>query len=80
MPAFNRRGPLGKGPRSGRGLGKCNPNNEITANTSETWPRYGLGRQIGRGLGRRPGRGMGLGSGRGLANRFGFGRGRGNNE
>jgi hypothetical protein len=27
MPGFDRTGPEGKGPRTGRGLGKCNPEN-----------------------------------------------------
>jgi hypothetical protein len=28
MPGLNRKGPLGEGPRTGRGLGRCNPQNK----------------------------------------------------
>ena len=35
MPGFNSTGPEGKGSRTGRGLGKCNPNNKyITLSTA----------------------------------------------
>jgi len=44
MANFDGRGPEGKGPMTGRGLGPCNKNY-----TSQT---YGVGRGPGRGLGR----------------------------
>ena len=84
MPGFDRRGPNGEGPMTGRQLGRCAGTtvNEQTTNTAETQetnpedPRFdapGIG--YGRGLGR--GRGPGMGRrffrrGRG----GGFGRGR----
>ena len=84
MPGFDRRGPNGEGPMTGRGLGRCagasvNEQNTNTTNTQEALPedqRYdapGIG--YGRGLGRGFGRGMGrrfFRRGRG----GGFGRGR----
>jgi len=27
MPRFNRQGPQGEGPKTGRGMGRCNPDN-----------------------------------------------------
>ncbi len=53
MPWGDRTGPLGYGPRTGRGLGYCNGNNV---------PGYMVG---GRGLGLGLGRGYGRGWGRG---------------
>ena len=45
MPGFDRTGPLGKGSRTGRGLGKCTPaKGEGSDENNET--------QFGRGLGR----------------------------
>ncbi|MBN1821434.1 MAG: DUF5320 domain-containing protein [Prolixibacteraceae bacterium] len=46
MPGFDRTGPDGQGPLSGRGMGKCR--GEKTADEVKT-------------TGRRPGRGLGLG-------------------
>ena len=52
MPNFDKTGPEGKGPKTGRGLGKCtNPENEK--------------RGLGRGLGRNQGAGRGQERGRG---------------
>jgi hypothetical protein len=56
MPRFDKTGPEGKGPMTGRGLGPCNPENKED-NTSN-FPGLGrgqgsLGRGLGRGLGRR---------------------------
>jgi len=63
MPAGDRTGPLGAGPRTGGRFGYCSG-----------YPRPGyMGPGSGRGFGRGLGRGLGLGRGRG----FGFGRGRG---
>ena len=54
MPRFDRTGPCGNGPRTGRGLGDCQE-----GNLNEE-PR-----SVGRGNGRGNGRGMGRGMGRG---------------
>lgn len=64
MPGFDNSGPMGQGPLTGRGLGKCSPKNKKVENieVQEDFP--------GR-------RGMGRGPGRGLANRFGRNRGSG---
>jgi hypothetical protein len=61
MPGFNRKGPEGEGPLTGRGLGKCRGEGE--RNNSETenqdFPPRGRGRfDLGRGLARRRGRGF----------------------
>jgi len=47
MPGLDRTGPQGQGSRTGRGLGRCNPNNEISAD----------GLPLQRGLRRGQGRG-----------------------
>ncbi len=60
MPAGDRTGPNGEGPKTGRGLGYC------TGNTQPGYsqpPRMGLGRGYGRGNNR--GRGLGRGFFRG---------------
>jgi len=55
MPGFNRTGPQGAGPMTGRQLGPCNDNNR------EVQPREtGFRRRPGRGAGRRGGRGFGF--------------------
>ena len=46
MPRFDRTGPEGKGPRSGRELGKCNPVPEDSPD------ERGFGRGFGRGRNR----------------------------
>jgi hypothetical protein len=76
MPGFDRTGPYGEGPRTGRRMGKCHPRKEETEqqpgglhNQQEKGYRMGLGKRLGRGwswgrgLGRGPGRGMGRGPG-----------------
>lgn len=50
MPAFDRTGPLGQGPRTGRGMGPCGGGSA-----------FGRGQGFGRGLGRGRGRGLGYG-------------------
>lgn len=57
MPGFDGTGPLGQGPRTGGGFGRCN---------SEDFQP--TGRAMGRGFrgGCRGGRGMGRGAGRGI--------------
>jgi hypothetical protein len=64
MPGFDKTGPLGKGTRTGRGFGKCNPaQGENPDENSE--PLFGRGMGRGRGgRGRGLGRGMGRGRGR----------------
>jgi hypothetical protein len=52
MPGFNRTGPKGAGPRTGRGLGYC-------GNTTDNLT-FGFGRSLGRGRGF-GGRGRGFG-------------------
>lgn len=64
MPGLDRTGPEGQGPRSGRGLGKCNPNKE-EANESSNEEKFRAGKGYGRGRFRGGGgRGLGRGSGR----------------
>lgn len=84
MPGLDRTGPFGEGPKTGRGLGRCNPENKDTDFTEAE--KTGLGRsnrfrggagaggRIGRGMGRGTGRGTGRGMGR--RGRPGGGRGR----
>jgi len=67
MPGFDRTGPEGKGSRTGRGLGKCNPGNQ---QSDEQMIYDDTGRGLGRRLrnmarGRGPARGFGRGLGRG---------------
>ena len=66
MPAGNRTGPWGLGPRTGRGLGYCfgfqAPGCVSLGPGLGTGRVFGLGRGFGRGLGR----GFGIGHGRGF--------------
>ena len=52
MPRFDRTGPEGKGPRSGRELGKCNPVPEDSPDERGRNPSAGRFRGRVRGLGR----------------------------
>ncbi|AQQ70312.1 hypothetical protein SMSP2_00656 [Limihaloglobus sulfuriphilus] len=65
MPGFDRTGPMGQGPMTGRGLGLC---------TGAVRPGagYGYGFGYGRGYGRGFGRGMGRGFGRGYGRGVGY--------
>jgi hypothetical protein len=67
MPGFDRRGPLGEGPRTGRGMGKCG--NAKAPRNSDIGPgqavRLGDGSAAGRGQGRGGGRGRRGGRSRG---------------
>lgn len=56
MPLKDGTGPLGQGPKTGRGLGNCGG-----SNTHD--PNAGVGRGMGRGCGRGRGQGMGRGMG-----------------
>jgi hypothetical protein len=71
MPGEDRTGPLGEGPRTGRGLGRCHDDEETKKDGDREVDlrRTGLGRGRGRGGGR--GRGRGGGQGRGFRNRGG---------
>ncbi len=69
MPGFDRTGPEGQGPRTGRAMGKCNPDKE---NTVEDTNREYFGR--GRGFARRLNLGFGRKYGRGQGRRGGAGR------
>ena len=51
MPGLNHKGPDGEGPKTGRGLGNCNPKSDTVNETEELNPRR-LGRMGGRGKGR----------------------------
>jgi hypothetical protein len=55
MPGMNYTGPEGKGPRTGRGLGRCRKPADITPDSDE----YQLGK--GMGLKRKSGGGRGKG-------------------
>ncbi len=57
MPGFSGTGPQGVGPMTGRGMGKCNPQN--SANISNPFV-------FGRGMGFGRGRGFGRGFGQGM--------------
>lgn len=61
MPRFDGTGPQGKGPMTGRGLGKCNPKN------NQNTPGRGLGNGTPKRDGTGP-QGQGPRTGRGLGN------------
>ena len=75
MPGFDRKGPNNEGPKTGRGLGKCNPESDNDLNLEDDELRGGRGRRFrfgqgwwkgrnrGAGIGRRSGRGAGWGAG-----------------
>jgi len=60
MPGGNRMGPMGQGPKTGRGMGRCGGAN-AQGNVRQGGPGLGLGR--GRGRGRQSGPGGGKRSG-----------------
>lgn len=73
MPAYDRTGPMGQGPRTGWGMGYCPPGPPVYARPPQYYEglgrgRGGLGR--GRGYGRGYGRGRGRGRGQGWAPPF----------
>jgi len=51
MPNFDRRGPEGKGSRTGRGLGKCNDDNSQNSDDNRN-ENVEQERFVGRGAGR----------------------------
>lgn len=60
MPNYDRTGPMGRGERTGRGMGRCVDN--ATDSAFQGNPGYGYGRGRG-GRGRRGGGGRGFGFG-----------------
>jgi hypothetical protein len=69
MPGFDRTGPNGQGPKTGRAMGKCNPKKQNVDTSEDTQARgMGLGRRHRLGNGHnselKHGRGRGLGRGR----------------
>lgn len=50
MPGLNQHGPEGQGPKTGRGLGKCNP--DFNKSELDQMTVAGRGRGKGRGMGR----------------------------
>jgi hypothetical protein len=75
MPRGDRTGPLGDGPRTGRGAGYCGGfETPGFMNPHAGFGRGGgYGRGMGYGRGRGYGRGMGFGPGRGFGPGFAFG-------
>ena len=67
MPCNDRTGPMGDGPKTGRGTGPCGGGKGRGAG-------QGMGRGAGRGMGQGMGRGAGRGMGLGLGRRAGHGR------
>ncbi len=62
MPAGDRTGPMGQGPRSGRGKGLCSGNDTPGFENDENRRRAGrTGNGSATGRGRGPGRGRGFG-------------------
>jgi hypothetical protein len=65
MPRRDGTGPRGKGPKTGRGLGRCNSDRkEPRFKDREYGGGFGQGRGLGIDQGRRPSDGRGRGSGR----------------
>ncbi|MDY6837577.1 MAG: DUF5320 domain-containing protein [Thermodesulfobacteriota bacterium] len=66
MPGYDRSGPLGEGPRTGRGLGRCG--NRSGTQRSDGGPGRGArqddGTPLGQGFGRGGSRGRGRNRGR----------------
>jgi len=80
MPGFDRTGPQGQGSRTGRAMGKCNPDNKNGKNEvieQDFLPGRGLRLGLGRRSGRSSGRVSGRGAGRGLGMDYGRGQNRG---
>lgn len=61
MPGFDKTGPTGEGPRTGRGLGRCGSTNQVQGSEIGRGPRMNRGK--GSAAGRRAGRGGGRGQG-----------------
>lgn len=65
MPGLDRTGPIGEGSKTGRGLGKCNPDFTDNASEAQNDNSPGLGRRFRAGFGHRNGNRQGRGFGRG---------------
>ncbi len=65
MPKFDRTGPEGKGPRTGRNQGKCGSNDSVENKEDNQSNVVRPGNSMGRGKGT----GRGTGTGRGKGNR-----------
>jgi len=73
MPGGDKKGPMGEGPMTGRGLGLCAGNDtpgSVTDNNQQGTMGRGMGRGIGRGMGRGLGRGFRHGQPGGWGLRF----------
>ena len=67
MPGLDRTGPEGRGSRTGRGMGKCNPDSQSNGSdttSNDVQDERGFGRGFGRG--RAQGKDRFTGGGRGL--------------
>lgn len=65
MPGLNMTGPGGQGPRTGRGMGRCNPRTDKQLVEPEAGNlQAGRGQGLGLGMQRGMGRGRGIGRGR----------------
>lgn len=80
MAGRDKRGPDGRGPMTGRGLGYCAGNDQpgYEADGAPAGRGGGFGRRFGRGAGRGNGRGRGFGNGFGPGFGRGYGRGSAN--
>ena len=68
MPGFDRSGPVGAGPLTGGGRGRCNP----ASAGSVPPPATGYGRGLALRRGFRGGNGRGMGAGRGYGRGYGW--------
>ncbi|MGD2034031.1 MAG: DUF5320 domain-containing protein [Bacteroidales bacterium] len=64
MPGFDRRGPEGQGPKTGRAMGKCNPDHTEHAEKDVQGGGRRILRRLHIGYGRRDERTSGRGQGR----------------
>lgn len=89
MPGLNQTGPMGKGPMTGRKMGRCtnfgagrkNQTTPEDQNSTNPTPEEISGQGFGRGFGRGMGKGLGQGyGGRGMGRQNRFRGGQNNNE
>lgn len=73
MPGFDKTGPQGSGPLTGRGLGRCRSSEDISENQTENRESRSFNAPLRNGFGRgavnRRGNGCRNGRGRGFRNR-----------
>lgn len=72
MPGFNRTGPEGSGPMTGRQLGPCGSNKRNNQRSGFRTPGAGLHKKFGRGAGPGHGRGLGFRWGKPFAGNSGY--------